>query len=945
MQAAQANSADAVHDDAHEADQARLDRLLLIARGLARELHPDAVETRPLGLDSQFERDWGFDSLARMELLQRVERSFNVSISERWLREAETLRQLIPIVAGAKPMPWAAPREAAPPADTGAIALPHEAVTLTEVLDFHARFNGDRPHIIFPEDAGGVTVLSYKDLWTRAHRAAAHFRSIALEPGSRVALMLPTGAEFFATFYAILYARAVPTPLYPPMRASQIEDHLGRQSRILTNAEAEILIASPEAHQAARLLKLQVPSLKRVLSPSELLFPEAPPADEVPCNPQEPALFQYTSGSTGDPKGVVLSHANLLANIRAMGTALQARSSDVFVSWLPLYHDMGLIGAWLGSLYYGIPLVILSPLSFLVRPERWLWAIHRYRATFTAAPNFAFELCIRKIEEDAIKGLDLSSLRAVANGAEPVSADTIARFTARFAPYGFRADAMMPVYGLAENAVGLAFPQLGRAPRIHRIDRAALAERSTATLARADDLAPAEFVSCGRPLPGHEIRVVDADGEVVERREGRIQFRGPSATSGYFHNEQKNRELFEAGWLNTGDLGYIAEGELFVTGRAKDIVIRAGRHIYPTELEEAVGNLPGIRKGCVVAFGSRDAASGTERLVVIAEARATSAEALAALRGAVGDAVTRLLDAPPEDIVIVPPHVVPKTSSGKLRRAALCDLYERGQLSVASRPIRWQVLRLLVRGLLARGRHLTERVESTLYNWYCWTVIAVAAGLTWPAVILLPSRAWRWRYVRLMVRIAFRLMAIRLRVETVETPPRGAIFVANHASYIDGLAVLLALPGDIAFVAKSELAGQFFAGPFLRALGACFVERADAEAGVEDARRLAATARTGRPLVFFPEGTFFRAEGLQAFHLGAFAVAAETSLPIVPVALRGTRSILRSDQWRIRRGDITLRIERALRATDNDFAAAVALRNAARQVILDHCGEPDLLAH
>jgi 1-acyl-sn-glycerol-3-phosphate acyltransferase len=240
---------------------------------------------------------------------------------------------------------------------------------------------------------------------------------------------------------------------------------------------------------------------------------------------------------------------------------------------------------------------------------------------------------------------------------------------------------------------------------------------------------------------------------------------------------------------------------------------------------------------------------------------------------------------------------------------------------------------------------LTERVEGTFYNWYCWAVIGVAAGLAWPTVIVLPNRAWRWRYLRFMVRIAFRLIAIGVRVEVVEKPPHHAIFAANHASYIDGLAMLLALPGDIAFVAKSELAEQFFAGPFLRALGACFVERADPEASVEDARGLAATATSGRPLVFFPEGTFFRAEGLQAFHLGAFAVAAETSLPIVPVALRGTRSILRSDQWRIRRGDITIRIGRALRATDSGFAAAVALRNAARQVILDYCGEPDLLAH
>jgi 1-acyl-sn-glycerol-3-phosphate acyltransferase len=534
-------------------------------------------------------------------------------------------------------------------------------------------------------------------------------------------------------------------------------------------------------------------------------------------------------------------------------------------------------------------------------------------------------------------------LRAVANGAEPVSADTIRRFVARFSPYGFRADAMLPVYGLAENAVGLAFPPLSRALRVDRVDRASLAERGIATPARADDPAATEFVSCGRPLPGHEIRIVDAEGEAAERREGRIQFRGFSATAGYFRNEPKNRELFESGWLNTGDLGYVAKGELFITGRAKDMVIRAGRHIYPTELEEAVGNLPGIRKGCVVAFGSRDRSSGTERLIVVAETRAKAPEAVAALRDAAGEAIAHLLDGPAEEIVIVPPHVVPKTSSGKLRRAALRELYERGVLSGRSRPVRWQVSRLLVSGVLARARHWAERVGGTIYNWYCWIVIGVVAGLAWPTIILLPNLAWRWRCLRFMVRIAFRLMAIELRIETVETVPSHAIFAANHASYIDGLAIILALPGDIAFVAKKELAEQFFAGPFLRALGTCFVERADPEAGVQDARRLAAMA-AGRSLVFFPEGTFSRAEGLQAFHLGAFAVAAETNLPIVPVALKGTRSILRSDQWRIRRGDITIRIEPAQQPASSGFAAAVALRDTVRRVILTHSEEPDLLS-
>jgi len=927
-----------------EPGEARAERLVAIASDLARELHAERQRLRPLGLDSHLERDWGFDSLARMELLLRIERTFSVSIPERWLGEAETLRQLMPVISEAKAIPQALPREAAAPAEAAAVPVPHAAETLTEVLDFHAERNGDRPHVILPEEGGGESILSYRELAQRARRAAAFFLDAGLVPGGRVALMLPTSADFFVAFFAILYARGVPTPLYPPMRASEIEEHLTRQSRILGNAQAEILVAAEEARVAARLLKLQVPSLETVVTPEELLAPGAEPRLPREREPGEPALFQYTSGSTGDPKGVVLSHANLLANIRAMGTALQATSADVFVSWLPLYHDMGLIGAWLGSLYYGVPLVIMSPLTFLVRPERWLWAIHRYRGTITAAPNFAFELCTRKIEASAVAGLDLSSLRAIANGAEAVSADTIRRFTARFAPYGFRAEAVLPVYGLAENAVGLAFPRLGRAPIIDRVDRAALAERGIAAPARPDDATAAEFVGCGRPLPGHELRILDASGEAQERHEGRIQFRGPSATAGYFRNETKNRELFEGGWLNTGDLGYLADGELFVTGRAKDIIIRAGRHIYPTELEEAVGNLPGIRKGCAVAFGSRDPQAGTERLIVIAETRATSPEALTALRDAVAQALARLLDAPPEDIVIVPPHTVPKTSSGKLRRAAMRELYEGGRLLAPSRAVRLQVLRLLISAAISRSRQALDSVSGALYGWYAWSVIGIGAGLAWLMAMLLPRRAWRWRFLRGLVGMILRLSGIPVRVEAAGLAPQNSIFVVNHASYLDGLVLLLALPGDIAFVAKSELGRQFLAGRFLRALGACFVERADPEAGVEDLRRVIAVAESGRPLVFFPEGTFTRADGLREFHLGAFHVAAQTSLPVVPVAIRGTRAILRPEQWRLRRGEVEIRIGSPLFAGGKDFAAAIALRDRVRQAILADCGEPDLLA-
>ena len=312
---------------------------------------------------------------------------------------------------------------------------------------------------------------------------------------------------------------------------------------------------------------------------------------------------------------------------------MEASSSDVFVSWLPLYHDMGLIGAWLGCLYFGAPLYVMSPLSFLARPESWLWAIHRYRATLSAAPNFAFELCLDKIDDADLQGLDLSSLRMVANGAEPVSVHTLRRFIDRFGRYGFREEAMAPVYGLAENAVGLAFPPLGRGPVIDRVDREALSRDGVAKPARPDDPKPLEFVACGRPLPGHEIRIVDEAGrEVGERREGRLEFRGPSATSGYFRNEAKTKALFHEGWLDSGDRAYMANGDVFITGRIKDIIIRGGRHIYPQEVEEAVAEIPGVRKGGVAVFGVTDPRLGTEQLIVVAETRETDRKAREALR-------------------------------------------------------------------------------------------------------------------------------------------------------------------------------------------------------------------------------------------------------------------------------------------------------------------------
>ncbi|HEX2940902.1 MAG TPA: AMP-binding protein, partial [Rhodopila sp.] len=917
------------------------DALLGIVWVLARELSVKPSPGSRNLLDLSLERDWGFDSLSRAELLLRVERAFGTSFSAGLLQRAETLRDILAELeqAAAQPRPTTGTMLKLP-ADAQATPAPTDAATLPAVLDWHASRHAERTQLIVTGDDGPDTGLTYGALAQQSRRVAHGLRQSGVEPGDRVAIMLPTGIDFFLAFLGALYAGAVPTPIYPPARPSQLAEHLIRQGGILRNAGAVLLISVNEAAGVTALLRLQVDSLRACRTVEELA--NTPPGGALPDGGRsgDLALLQYTSGSTGNPKGVMLSHANVLANIRAMGAAMQAGPSDVFVSWLPLYHDMGLIGAWLGSLYFAAPLVVMPPVTFLVRPEQWLWTIHRHRATLSAAPNFAFELCLSKLDESRLTGLDLGCLRMVANGSEAVSADTIRRFTARFAAYGFRPGAMAPVYGLAENAVGLAFPPPGRQPVIDRVSRRALAERGRAEPAATGPDA-VEFVACGQPLAGHEVRIVGPLGEVGERQEGQLQFRGPSATAGYFADAAKTAALFAGDWLNSGDLAYIANGDVFITGRSKDIIIRAGQHIYPEEVEHAVGQVPGIRRGCVAVFGVRDRPMATERLIVAAETRETDPDRLSALRTQAIAAVVGVLDAPPEEMRLLPPRSIPKTSSGKLRRSETRRLFEAGVLGRRPEARYRQLTRLFAASVLPQARRFGRAVGSLAYAGWWWCVLIGCACIAYPGVLLLPRLPWRWSLLRHLARLALRLMRIRLNVIGAWPALPAPIVVSSHASYVDSLVLAAVLPGQPVFVAKQELNTQIVAGPFLRALGTLFVDRTDPEGGVADTARALEVARAGQSLVFFPEGTFTRAPGVLPFRLGAFVIAARLGLSVVPLALRGTRSVLRGTQWWPRRHDVTLRIGAPLSPDSADFAAAVRLRDAARLAILAGTGEPD----
>jgi 1-acyl-sn-glycerol-3-phosphate acyltransferase len=917
-------------------------RVLDVVRQLAEEVGGPRAR-RAAAAGASLERDVGLGSLERVELQLRLESAFGRRLGDAVLRldtPAALARALVE--AGAQAPERPAPEAVAVPA---AAPAPESAATLQEALWRRAQSEPARPHVFLREEDGSEQTLSYGRLLAEASAVAGGLREQGVRRGETVALMLPTGLDFLRSFQGVLLAGGVPVPIYPPARLDRLQEYTLRQAAILADAGARILITIERALPVASLLRSRAPSLRHVTTAQALA--EGAAGSAAPAgSATDAALIQYTSGSTGQPKGVLLTHANLLANIKAIAAGLALRPTDVGVSWLPLYHDMGLIGSWLFCLYHGIPIEIQSPLAFLARPERWLWAIHRRRATLSAGPNFAYELCARKVPDAALEGLDLGSWRCALNGAEPVNPDTLERFAKRFARYGFAREALLPVYGLAESSVALCFPPSGRGPRIDTIARRPFESEDRAEPAPAGEPQPLRFASVGAPLPGHEARVVDESGaELPERRVGRLVFRGPSATPGYFGKPEATRAITLAGgWLDSGDLAYRAGGELYIAGRLKDLIIKAGRNLVPQEIEEAA-EVEGVRKGCVAAFGVAQQAQGTESLVVVAETRVTDEAARERLAGAVTQAVAAALDLPPDVVVLAPPGAVPKTSSGKIRRGAARELYLRGQLGRAPRTSPGQWLRLAAALAGRRAAAAFRALGRALYAGYLALLLPAAALAAWGVLQAMRSRASVQRFQRACARALLRVAGCRLSATGLERLGGGRgpfLLVCNHTSYVDVPALVALLPLDFVFLAKREAAGWPLVGSFLRKAGHLLVDRFDAQQSVAVAAEVARAIEAGRSVLVFPEGTFARASGLRPFRLGAFKTAVDTGATVVPLALRGARRVLRDRSWLPRPGPIHLWVGDPIRSREESWRAVVELRDRAAEAIGAQCGEPRL---
>jgi fatty-acyl-CoA synthase len=550
--------------------------------------------------------------------------------------------------------------------------------TLPEALAEAAR--GDKGYTFV--GAKSETPRSYAAVYERSLRVASALRRLGLGRGDLVALVIGDAETFLTALFGASIAGVIPASLYPPAQTSALPQYLAATAGLLKSCGARAVVTTANLHAHLDGLRSTCPELSLVVTVDAL---DEPAADSLAAvTADDIAFVQFTSGSTTAPKGVVVTHRNLSANIDAFSgpAGVGASESDIAVSWLPLYHDMGLVGMAIGALYTRLPAVLLSPETFVKRPIDWLRAISRYRGTISFAPNFAYDLTVRRVKDTDLQGLDLSSWRVAGCGAEPVHASTLAAFAEKFRPAGFQATSFLPCYGLAEHVLAAALPPRGRRLRIDRLS-SGVTERRTATSSvngSADE--PFEVVSCGFALPGHQLRIIDEGGQAApERHIGEIVLSGPSVTTGYYRDESLTRRTIREGWLYTGDLGYVANGELFVCGRVKDIIVINGRKFHPQDLEWGIGDLAGIKRGRVVAFGTAERGKPDRAVIVVEPSGTVPAERLTdAIRGRIADLCGLLVD----DVVLVPSGTVTRTTSGKVRRAATKMRYERGDLVAAS---------------------------------------------------------------------------------------------------------------------------------------------------------------------------------------------------------------------------------------------------------------------
>jgi acyl-CoA synthetase (AMP-forming)/AMP-acid ligase II len=549
---------------------------------------------------------------------------------------------------------------------------------------------------------GADEYFSYDAVLGRARRAAAVFQARGIRAGDRVAIILPTSIGFLDAFLGAVLAGAIPAALYPPVRLGRLDEYYARTRRMLQVMGARLLVTDATISRLLGKAVEGADALEATIDVQELSR-GTQEWTRVAVDADAPAFLQFSSGTTVEPKAVVMSHVNVLANLAMIDTLFQdvsdEEASQGGVCWLPLYHDMGLLGCmWLG-LYHPGTITYIGPERFIANPALWLQTLSKYRALCSPAPDFAYALCVSKIRDADMDGVDLSAWRYALNGAEPIDVETIKRFTERFSRWGFQPRALMPVYGLAEAGLAVTFSRPDIPPVVTEFDREALASRRIARPGTGRRLP-----SVGRPMPGLAVEIRGEDGSrLPDGHVGSIAVRGPSITKGYFGDPALTSRTVRDGWLDTGDLGFIHEQELYIAGRRKDLIIVRGRNYAPQEIEALTAGTPGLRAGCVIAGGLVTDGEG-EGLVVLVEKDARSDRPDDDLAAEIRERILHGIGLTPRAVQVLKPGTLPRTSSGKLRRAHAVDAFAAGRLAPPARVSALHLLREVARSQIAWGR-------------------------------------------------------------------------------------------------------------------------------------------------------------------------------------------------------------------------------------------------
>ncbi len=540
-----------------------------------------------------------------------------------------------------------------------------------------------------PDGESSEASFSYAAVERMSARFGGALQALGLRKGDRVALILPNNDDFVLCFLGAIRAGIIPAPIYPPLALGQLQPYLDNTRHIVAKSGARALVTTARIKRLLGTVQAACPALEQVVA-IEGIRESAEPLKPEKIGAEDVAFIQFTSGSTSRPKGVALSHANLAANIKCiMEDGLRITPDDVGISWLPLYHDMGLIGFVLAPLYHRVPIVYLPSLLFLKRPVSWFQAFTRHRGSIAYAPNFAYALCIKRIRPADLEGLDLSSWRVAGCGAEPIRPETLEGCVDTFAHTGFRKEALYPSYGMAESSLAVAFSELSEGMKMISVDGPTLWDAGTVKLVAEGDENAVRLVSCGHEFPGHAIRIFPVDDPLSEtplpeRVVGEIRVTGPSVMRGYWEDAERTREAFAGSFLRTGDLGFLSDGHVFICGRSKEIIIVNGRNYYPQDMEWEAGKVAGVRKGNAVAFGAREPSGDErdrERVVLAFEVQEPERLGQAGvLVGNVRKAIQEGMGLTLDDVVALPPGALPKTSSGKLQRAKTRELYETREL-------------------------------------------------------------------------------------------------------------------------------------------------------------------------------------------------------------------------------------------------------------------------